>query len=41
MGRFWNDPVSYTRSPIQAFLMFYLTDTTRTTAACGWFPAPI
>ena len=27
-GRFWNDPVSYTPVPIQAFLMFYLTDTT-------------
>lgn len=27
-GRFWNDPVSYTPIPIQAFLMFYLTDTT-------------
>ena len=27
-GRFWNDPVSYTALPIQAFLMFYLTDTT-------------
>ena len=26
-GRFWNDPVSYTPVPIQAFLMFYLTDT--------------
>lgn len=27
-GRFWDDPVSYTPVPIQAFLMFYLTDTT-------------
>lgn len=28
-GRFWNDPVSYTKQPIQCFLMYYLTDTTR------------
>lgn len=28
-GRFWNDPVSYTPQPIQVFLMYYLTDTTR------------
>ena len=27
-GRFWDDPVSYTPVPIQAFLMSYLTDTT-------------
>ena len=27
-GRFWDDPVSYTPVPIQAFLMFYLSDTT-------------
>ena len=27
-GRFWDDPVSYTPVPIQAFLMCYLTDTT-------------
>ncbi len=27
-GRFWDDPVSYTPQPIQAFLMYYLTDTT-------------
>ena len=27
-GRFWDDPVSYTAQPIQAFLMYYLTDTT-------------
>ncbi len=26
-GRFWDDPVSYTWQPIQAFLMYYLTDT--------------
>lgn len=28
-GRFWNDPVSYTNQPIQCFIMYYLTDTSR------------
>ena len=27
-GRFWDDPVSYTKQPIQCFIMYYLTDTT-------------
>jgi len=27
-GRFWNDPISYTTTPVQVFLMYYLTDTT-------------
>ena len=28
-GRFWNDPISYTTQPIQCFLMYYLSDTSR------------
>ena len=28
-GRFWNDPLSYTNQPIQCFIMYYLTDTSR------------
>ena len=28
-GRFWNDPVSYTNQPIQCFIMYYLTNTSR------------
>ena len=28
-GRFWNDPISYTTQPIQCFLMYYLSNTSR------------
>ena len=28
-GRFWSDPLSYTATLVQAFLMFYLVDTSR------------
>tara|TARA_Y100000591_G_C21812215_1_gene688598 strand:- start:773 stop:1639 length:867 start_codon:yes stop_codon:yes gene_type:complete len=37
-GRFWNDPISYTTQPIQCFLMFYLTDTSRSNGCLRVIP---